>query len=201
MADQSSLSKDERDFIQQLLINPVLGKPLQAPRFRVDGGEQANALLARLADHSQLSLESHFDDHWLSFPLQLMEDEFHTLHLQLGAPSIFEDGPVQRPWRLHLKQAIPLQDEAGEASDLLVRELSPNGLLISSPGKAPLHFSLWLPLPGQDPIPLHGKRVRSVGKKLTAYRLNGCHPGHTERIRHFLFQQHRLKHPQLCSQT
>ncbi|MET1076883.1 MAG: PilZ domain-containing protein [Pseudomonas sp.] len=198
MSDQSPLSQDERDFIRQLLVNPVLGKPVQTPSFRVDGGDQANALLARLAANTQLSLESHFDDHWMSFPLQLVEDEFHALHLQMGAPCIYENGPVLRPWRLHLDEPIALQDDEGGDPCLAVRELSPNGLLISSPGKAPLHFSLWLPLPGQEPIPLQAKRVRTVGNNRTAYRLVGCHARHTERIRHFIFEQHRLKHPQLC---
>ncbi len=198
MSDQSPLSQDERDFIRQLLVNPVLGKPVQTPSFRVDGGDQANALLARLAANTQLSLESHFDDHWLSFPLQLVEDEFHALHLKMGAPCIYENGPVLRPWRLHLDESIALQDDEGGETCLSVRELSPNGLLISAPGKAPLHFSLWLPLPGQEAIPLQAKRVRSVGPNRTAYRLIGCHVRNTERIRQFIFEQHRLKHPQLC---
>lgn len=191
MSDTSSLSEDERDFIQKLLIKPALGQPLQAPRFRVDGGDQANALLSRLAENSQLSLEAHFDDHWLSIPLQLVEDEFHTLHLQLGAPHMFENGPTQRPWRLHLPQPILLEDQHGEPSTLSVRELSPSGLLVSSPSKAPLHFTLWLPLPGEDSIPLRGKRVRTVGKNLTAYVLEGCNEHNIERIRHFIFQQHQ----------
>ncbi|MES2821225.1 MAG: PilZ domain-containing protein [Pseudomonadota bacterium] len=200
MSDPSHLSQDERDFIQQLLISPVNGKSAQAPSFRVDGGEQANTLLRRLGANANLSLESQFDDYSMTFPLQLVEDEFHTLHLKLGAPSIFESGPVLRPWRLQLDQPIALLDAQGQPSFLSVQELSPNGLLISSIGKAPLQFELWLPLPDHEPIRLHGKRVRSVGKQLTAYTVEMDHEGRqdSERIRHFIFQQHRLQYPQLC---
>lgn len=200
MSHPSPLSQDEREFIQQLLISPVNGKPLQAPSFRVDGGEQANALLARLAANANLSLESQFDDFSMTFPLHVLEDEFHTLHLKLGAPSIFESGPVLRPWRLQLNQAIALLDAHGAPSSLSVQELSPNGLLVSSAAKAPLRFKLWLALPDQQPILIHGKRVRTVGKQLTAYTVQvgpeNLQDG--ERIRQFIFQQHRLQHPQLC---
>lgn len=188
MSEYSSLTQDEREFIQQLFTPPAGGKPAHALRFRVDGGEHGNALLSLLAENAHLSLQSHFKDHWISFPLQLVEDEFHTLYMHLGVPRIVEDGPVLRPWRLHLKQAIALQDANGQQSRLLVQELSPKGLVLSSSGKAPLHFSLWLPLPGQEPILLRGTRVRSVNKNVAAYQLEG----ETERIRQFIFQQHGL---------
>jgi len=189
MPEYSSLTQDEREFIQELFNTPPSSKPAHALRFRVDGGARGNALLSLLAENARLSLESHFEDHWISFPLQLLEDEFHTLYMHLGVPRIFEDGPVLRPWRLQLTQAIALQDANGQQSRLLVQELSPKGLVLSSSGKAPLHFSLWLPLPGQDPVLLRGTRVRSVNKNVAAYQLQG----ETERIRQFIFQQHSLK--------
>jgi len=197
MSDDSPLSSDEMDFIQKILGSSVHHPKPRSLSFRVDGEPNANALLARLAAHSQLSFEARFQTHRLTFPVQLMEDEFHTLHLQLGAPNILEQGPVQRPWRLHLETPVALLDDQGAESDLWVHELSPNGLLASCPSTAPKQFALWLPLPGGEPIQLRGQRVRAADQQLTAYRVSTGHREHAERMRQFIFKQHRQQHPQL----
>lgn len=155
----------------------------------MDGGAAANALFAAMGRQADLHLEAVFGDQRLRFPLQLVEDEFHALHLELGAPGIFQNGPVQRPWRLPLDTPLTLLHENGQASSLEVHELSPAGVLLKSTDL--------LPLPDQEPVLLRGNRVRHTSSDLTAFRLEMPPASHAERLRHFIFQQHRLRHPQL----
>ncbi len=198
MPKKTLLSRDELDYIQQLLGNSLSSTILPAQSFRVDGGAAANNILAGLGRHAQLHLEAQFADQCLRFPLQLVEDEFHALHLELGAPSIFQLGEVQRPWRLILVQPLTLLHANGQPSELHIQQLSPAGALIETLGApAPAQFNLWLPLPGQEPIELHGRRVRCLSSQLSAFRLEPLSNSQSERLRHFIFQQHRLQHPQL----
>lgn len=199
MPKSKLLSRDELDYIQQLLGYNLPQEALTSPTFKVDGGAVANALLASLGRQAQLQLEAHFGDQCLRFPLQLVEDEFQALHLEMGAPDIFQDGAVQRSWRLTLRQPLVLQHKDGATSDLCVHEISPSGVLVECLGElaAPDQFSLWLPLPQQEPIHLRARRVRSTPGALTAFRLEWLPENEDERLRHFLFQQHRLRHPQL----
>jgi len=86
-----------------------------------------------------------------------------------------------------------LLHENGQASDLCIHEISPAGVLVESGEmSAPADFDLWLPLPEQDPIELHGSRVRRTTSQLTAFRLDILPSQQSERLRHFIFQQHRL---------
>ena len=95
-------------------------------------------------------------------------------------------------------QPMPLLHANGQASDLRIHEISPAGVLVeSSETSAPADFDLWLPLPEQEPIALHGSRVRRTANQLTAFRLDMLPSKQSERLRHFIFQQHRLQHPQL----
>lgn len=199
MSQKPLLSRDELAYIQQILDTSLNNSSLPAPSFRVDGGAVANAVLAGLGKHSELHLEANFGDQCLRFPLQLVADEFHALHLELGAPKIFQQGAVQRSWRLILEQPVTLLTENGQDSSLRVYEISPSGVLLDNAEQhsLPENFNLWLPLPGQEPIQLCGRRVRRVSKQLTAFRLDLLPGSHGERLRHFLFQQHRLQHPQL----
>ncbi|MGL4318979.1 MAG: PilZ domain-containing protein [Pseudomonas sp.] len=199
MSEPNTLSSEELNFIRQLFNNPLTGKPLQIPTFKVDGGPQSNALLSRLGEHAQLHLQAQLGNYHMSFPLQLVEDEMHNLQLELGAPSIFEEGAVRRPWRLILVQPLTLLDEHGEPTHLQVHELSPDSLLIGLDGdqELPPQFSLWLPLPERKPMPVHGRRIRQAGTQQAAYRLLLSHPEHSERIRQFIFEQYRQRHPQL----
>lgn len=198
MPKKPLLSRDELDYIQQILGNSLSSNILPVQSFRVDGGSVANGILAGLGQHAQLHLEAQFGDQCLRFPLQLVEDEFHALHLELGAPGIYQQGEVQRPWRLSLTQPLPLLHQNGQASDLCIHEISPAGVLVESrEACAPEHFDLWLALPDQAPIELHGQRVRRTANQLTAFRLDMLAANQSERLRHFIFQQHRLQHPQL----
>lgn len=199
MNKKSLLNHEELNYIQHIFGNSLAIAGLPAPSFRVDGGTTANAILAGLGRHAELHLDAQFGDHHLRFPLHLTEDEFHDLHLELGAPGIFQHGDVQRSWRLNLEQPLCLRHKNGRISDLCVHEISPSGVLIESTGSLapPETFTLWLPLPEQKPIKLHGHCVRRVNSELTAFRLDLLPDSHGERLRYFIFQQHRLQHPQL----
>ena len=201
MSKPPLLNRDELDYIQQILGYSLTSNILPVQTFRVDGGSAANNILAGLGRNAQLHLEAQFGDQCLRFPLQLVEDEFHALHLELGAPGIYQQGEIQRPWRLILAQPLPLLHANGQTSDLRIHEISPAGVLVeSNETSAPADFDLWLPLPEQEPIELHGSRVRRTANHLTAFRLDMLPSQQSERLRHFIFQQHRLQHPQLQQQ-
>ncbi|MEK1905161.1 MAG: hypothetical protein AAAB13_05240 [Pseudomonas sp.] len=199
MSEQSTLSGEELDFIRHLYDTQLSGKALHSPTFTVDGGPLANALLGRLGQHAQLSLEAQLGNYRMAFPLQLVEDEMHNLQLELGAPSIFEDGIIRRPWRLALPQPLHLLDEHGAVTSLRVNEISPGSLLLSQEGdgELPEQFCLWLPLPGHEPMAINGLRIRPVGSRQAAYRLLLNHHEHRERVRQYIFEQYRQRHPQL----
>ncbi len=198
MSEHSTLSNEELDFIREVFHSQFIGKPLPIPAFKVDGGPLANALLARLGGHARLSLEARMDDCSMTFPLQMVEDELHGLQLEMGAPSIYEDGEVRRPWRLELDEPLALRDGSGEESDLLVYELAPDSLVLGTPLRQPPEkFSLWLCLPGGKSMPVQGLRIRRIGRHRAAYGLSLQHGEHAERIRQFIFEQYRRRHPQL----
>ncbi|WP_313520200.1 hypothetical protein [Pseudomonas sp.] len=196
MQNDPLLTADELAYIRSLLSDGE-GARLAASNFLIDSNPQTQALLAALGSRAQLSLEAQIGSQRLTFPLQVIEDEFQALHLKLEAPRIFEQGPVDRPWRLHLNKPLALLDEFGEATDLLVHEVSPNGVLLEVGGVVPARFELALPLPGAKPVPLRGRLVRKVAQGLCAYRLLHDDERSLKRLRTFIFQQHRLQHPQL----
>src|SRR3990167_5180684 len=134
MSKKSLLNNEELNYIQQIFGNSLAISGLPTPSFRVDGGAAANAILTGLGKHAELHLDAQFGDQHLRFPLQLVEDEFHALHLELGAPGIFQQGDVQRSWRLNLEQPLCLLHKNGRMSDLCVHEISPSGVLVESTG-------------------------------------------------------------------
>jgi hypothetical protein len=200
MSEDSALSSEELDYIRQIFSNQLIGTPLSIPAFKVDGGPLANALLARLGQHAELSLDAQLGHYRMTFPLQLVEDELHGLQLEMGAPSIFEEGTIRRPWRLLLDEPLPLRDSLGAHSSLQVVELAPASLLLEArTGEPPEQFSLTLALPGRESMPISGRRIRLVGPHQAAYYLQLTHHEHTERLRQFIFEQYRKRHPQLQS--
>ncbi|MDO9320772.1 MAG: PilZ domain-containing protein, partial [Pseudomonas sp.] len=118
MSKKSLLNNEELNYIQQVFGNNLAIAGLPTPSFRVDGGAAANAILTDLGKHAELHLDAQLGDQHLRFPLHLVEDEFHILHLELGAPSIFQQGDVQRSWRLNLEQPLCLLHKNGRMSDL-----------------------------------------------------------------------------------
>ncbi|MBA1272066.1 PilZ domain-containing protein [Stutzerimonas azotifigens] len=199
MADDSILSSDELEFINSLMNPPTVGQPSNTPTFRVDGGPQSNQMLSTLAQHSKLTFDAQFDDFCMSFPLQLAKDEFHVLQLRMAAPVIYERGPVLRAWRFHPDKPLPLLEADGGRSSLSVHELSPSGLLVDTSRKrnTPDYFQLRLALPGGDTLPLEARRVRDVDEGMTAYEVDYPEQKDAERIRRYLFRQHRRLHPEL----
>ncbi|AIG04906.1 type IV pilus assembly PilZ [Pseudomonas fluorescens] len=199
MQRDALLTQDELDFIQTMHHNPQLNVRDVSSSLTVNGGAQIRDLLTRLAAHEQVTIQAQFDNQQMTFPLQLVEDEFHTLHLRLGVPSIFEDGPMIRPWRLVLEEPVALENVRGQPGALWVHEVSFKGLLVQARGrsKPPRTFSMWFSPSGYERIAVRGTLERETARGLFAYRLSQGDVDETERLRQFILQQHRLAHPEV----
>ncbi len=199
MQRDALLTQDELDFIQNMQHNPQLNLRDASSSLTVNGGAQLRDLLTRLAAQDHVTLQAQFANQQLTFPLHLVEDEFHAVHLRLGVPSIFEDGPMIRPWRLALEAPVPLENIRGQAGALWVHEVSFKGVLVESRSriKAPKNFSLWFSPSGYERIALRGTLERETARGLFAYRLSQSNADETERLRQFILHQHRLAHPQM----
>ena len=199
MEPDALLTQDELDFIQKMQQNPQLNLGDANASLTVNGGLQVKDLLTRLAAHENVTIQAQFENQQMSFPLELVEDEFHAVHLHLGAPSIYEDGPMVRPWRLTLETPLALRDDLGAATDFLVREISFKGVLLQiDPNVPPLvAFSLWFCPEGHAPMALNGTLERTKEQGLAAYRLSQADAKETERLRQYILQQHQLAHPDL----
>ena len=197
MQRDALLTKDELDFIQNMQHNPQLNLRDASSSLTVNGGAQIRDLLTRLAAHDHVTIQAQFDNQQLTFPLHLVEDEFHAVHLRLGVPSIFEDGPMIRPWRLALETPVALENIKGYSSALWVHEVSFKGVLVEVRGrvKPPKTFSLWFSPSGYERIALRGTLERVTARGLFAYRLSQSDADEIERLRQFILHQHRLVHP------
>ena len=120
MQRDALLTQDELDFIQTMQHNPQLNVRDATSSLLVNGGSQIRDLLTRLAAHEQVTIHASFEDQQMTFPLHLVEDEFHALHLRLGVPSIYEGGPMVRPWRLVLDEPVALENARGQPGALWV---------------------------------------------------------------------------------
>ncbi|MFF7705881.1 hypothetical protein [Pseudomonas sp. NPDC007930] len=198
MQPDAILTQDELEFIQTMHRTQPSVRD-NTSNLVVNGGSQIKDLLTRLMANEQVTIQAQFQNQQLSFPLQLVEDEFHAQHVKLGAPTIYEDGPMLRPWRLALAHPVALEDDRGRMTDLLVVEISFNGLLVRMRNntRAPKHFALWFNPEGYAPVSLRGAQERKTADGLVAYRLTLCNPLETERLRYYMLQQHRLSHPEL----
>lgn len=194
MAADDLLTQEELAYLQQLMPEPVRRNGV--PRFKIEGNWQASELLAGLAANARLTLEAEFDAFYLAFPLRLSEDEFHSQHIELAPPIIYERGPRLRTWRLSLPQPLPLLEDDGSHSGLQVRELSTNSLVVDSRDDgAPRHFHLHLPLPDDSTVPVRARQVRRMADGRTAYALDNLGESDRLRLRRYLFAQHRRLHP------
>jgi hypothetical protein len=199
MQRDTLLTQDEMDFIQNMQHNPKLNVRDASRGLLVNGGVQIQELLTRLAAHEQLTIQAQFENQQMTFPLHLVEDEFHAMHLELGAPSIYEEqGPQVRPWRLSLPEPLPLQTEKGSQTALWVHEISFKGILLENrkATKPPKYFAQWFAPTGYAPIALRGTFERLTEQGLAAYRLSQRrNKADTERLRQYILQQHLLVHP------
>ncbi|WP_449431212.1 hypothetical protein [Pseudomonas putida] len=196
------LTQDELDFIQSMQHSPQLNLADSMSSLLVNGDRRIQSLLTRLVANEQVTLQANFNNQQLSFPLQLVEDEFHALHVQLGSPEIYEDGPMLRPWRLSMDQPSALLDARGQASGLWVRDISFKGALLEIRGlsAAPSRFDLRFAPAGIPAIDLHGILRRRIGPDLAAYDLSRSSPEEIERLREYILQAHRNAHPELHTQ-
>ncbi|WP_175652063.1 hypothetical protein [Pseudomonas sp. Marseille-P9899] len=201
MQADALLTQAELDFIQSVHRSPQLNRVDPNSSLRLNGRSEVQALLTRLVANEQVTVQAQFENQQMSFPLVLVEDEFHALHLQVGAPSIYEEGEVVRPWRLTLDTPVMLEDELGLSSGLKVREISFKGALVEVPAgkKSPKTFNLWFSPDGIAPIALRGTLQRLTAEGLAAYKLSQHPPEEIERLRQYILQQHRLAHPELHS--
>lgn len=199
MQRDALLTQDELDFIQMMQHSPQLNLRDASSSLTVNGGAQIRDLLTRLAAHDHVTLQAQFDNQQLNFPLHLVEDEFHAVHLRLGVPTIFEDGPMIRPWRLALETPVALENIKGQPGALWVHEVSFKGVLVEIRGrsKPPKSFALWFSPSGYERISLRGTFERETARGLFAYRLNQSDTDETERLRQFILHQHRLVHPEI----
>ena len=199
MSHDALLTQDELDFIRTMHQNPLLNTRDASSSLTVNGVSQIRDLLTRLAAHEQVTILAQFANQQMSFPLRLVEDEFHAQHLQLGTPSIFEDGPKSRPWRLTLAEPVPLENIRGKAGHLWVTELSFKGMLVEMrhDSEPPRQFAQWFSPSGYERVALRGTLERKTELGLYAYRLSQRDKGETERLRQYILHQHRLTHPSL----
>ncbi|MBO9548363.1 hypothetical protein [Pseudomonas sp.] len=204
MQADALLTQDELDFIQDMQHSPQLNLADPMSSLLVNGDRRIQSLLARLVANEQVTLQAQFNNQQISFPLQLVEDEFHAVHLQIGSPEIYEDdGPMLRPWRLSMAQPSALLDAQGKASSLLVRDISFKGALLEVRGlaKAPSRFNLHFAPDGISPIGLHGRLRRRIGPDLAAYDLSRSPAEEIDRLREYILQAHRQAHPELHDQV
>lgn len=190
------LTQDELDFLQEMQHNPKLNVSDGMGSLSLKGGVQIRDLLLRLAAHEQVTLQAQLENQQICFPLHLVEDEFNALHLELGAPSIYEDGPMVRPWRLTLSSPIALEDEDGQGTDFWVRDISFKGALLEARdgAQAPQHFELWFRPEGYPAMALRGSMIRKTHEGLFAYRLSQKNAKEIECLRQYILQQHELAH-------
>ncbi|WEZ89441.1 hypothetical protein P3R38_03930 [Pseudomonas sp. NyZ480] len=203
MQANALLTQDELDFIQGMQHTPQLNLADPMSSLLVNGDRRIQTLLTRLVANEQVTLQAQFNNQQISFPLQLVEDEFHALHLQLGSPEIYEDGPMLRPWRLTLDQPSALLDAHDKVSGLWVREISFKGALLEVRDlkHAPTHFELYFAPGGITPIELQGTLGRRIGPDLAAYDLSQSPAEEIERLREYILQAHRQAHPELYAQV
>lgn len=187
------LTQAELDFIQQLTSQPPPRPAAKTPQLAI--GDQLSELLSQLTEHEQISLDTHSDSEHLSFPLRLIKEDRSHSRLELGPPLIFEQGALERPWRLSLTTPLVLLDANERPSGLKVLELSNNGMLVqhsgvASPAKDRL---LQLLLQGQCRVQLHAQLVRRVNRHHYAYRLLPLDTEDEQNLRQYLFEQHSAR--------
>ncbi|MBA1202549.1 hypothetical protein G7009_12370 [Pseudomonas capeferrum] len=199
MQADALLTQDELDFIQDMQYVPQLNKTDPMSSLLVNGERELKDLLTRLVANEQVTLQAQFKNQQISFPLQLVEDEFHAVHLHLGSPDIYEDGPMLRPWRLTLDTPAALLSAQGAGSGLWVRDISFKGALVEirELPQPPTRFDLYFSPGGTEPIGLHGTLRRRINGHLAAYDLSQSLPEETDRLREYILQAHRQAHPEL----
>lgn len=192
MSAYELLDAEELALLGEVLLPPADGDsplPLNLPFGQL--------LLPLMERADGLLLVAHYRHHLLRFPVRLQRDEFGRPTLAIDAPEILETGPTLRDWRLQPVAPLRVFDQDGEESLLRIHDLSGSGLLLEfgAHQSAPEQLNLQLQLPECGTLlPLTAARVRHLDGQRVAYRLNGEDEVLAERLRWFLFHQHRALH-------
>ncbi|MBJ9978137.1 hypothetical protein IAE35_21725 [Pseudomonas sp. S75] len=192
MQADALLTQDELDFIQDMQHVPQLNQADPNAVLQVNGDPRLQQLLTRLVASEQVTLQAQLENQQISIPLQLVEDEFHAVHLQLGSPEIYEEGPRLRPWRFSMEQPSALLDAQGEQSELWVRDISFRGVLLEVRDERPppARFELFFAPDGIQPIALTGTLRRCIDTQLAAYDLGRSAMDEIDRLREYILQAH-----------
>ncbi|MBQ1784002.1 MAG: PilZ domain-containing protein [Gammaproteobacteria bacterium] len=192
MSARELLDADELALLGEVLLPPAEGElplPLNLPFGQL--------LLPLMERADGLLLVTSFGHHLLRFPVRLQRDEFGRPTLAIDAPEILETGPTLRDWRLQPLAPLRLLDHNGNEIRLRIHDLSVSGLLLEFDEQQAiperLHLQLELPECGTR-LPLAAARVRHLDGQRVAYRLLTADEGMSDRLRWFLFHQHRALH-------
>lgn len=200
MSTEKMLDKEELSFLQSVLETGVSQGSFPHPQFVLDGDSSGKEMLSRLGSASMLHMIAHIDNHELVFPLELKQDEFGRLTMDLHQPLIYEKGPTIRQWRMQPKLPLRLLADSGEEVDLTVNDISLSGFSVSfeDASQAPDNIAFQLALPEADtPLKLHGKKARQIDQQRVAYQLIFDEQEQEKQLRRFLFQQHQQQFPDL----
>ncbi len=198
MGRRGLLNQEELDFLLEVMETRLPDGLPRHPQFSVDGGEAGNAMLVRLAASSELQMTALFRSHKLVFPLQLVQDEFGKLTLELRPPRIYEQGPTVRQWRLEPSIPLRLIAADGSTTELEIAQLSQSSALIRSSERAPEHVKGFIELPSNGRrVAISAVKVRDVGTQHAAYLLSYDEQEQEDQINSFIFEQHRKQHPEL----
>lgn len=192
MSARELLDADELALLGEVLLAPAEAEapiPLNLPFGQL--------LLPLMERADGLLLVASYGHHLLRFPVRLQRDEFGRPALAIDAPEILETGPTLRDWRLQPLAPLRLLDHNGNEIRLRIHDLSVSGLALEfeDPQAIPEQLSLQLELPECGTrLPLAAARVRHLDPQRVAYRLLAADDALSERLRWFLFHQHRALH-------
>ncbi|MCP4984758.1 MAG: hypothetical protein GY928_01460 [Colwellia sp.] len=184
------LTQDELDFISELDFDSSNTLPSKDMTLNINGDDK---LLERLDLANELQMQARYDNHKFIFPVKIIEGELGLFQIELQSPEIFEIGSHLRNWRYKLEQPIiGTCKVANTQFDL--NEISTTGFCLDvDDDNAPGTLELELNLPNAEKsLLIKANKVRKTELGKIAYTMHlNLEP--RERLRRFLFTQHRLQ--------
>ncbi|TAA46854.1 PilZ domain-containing protein [Corallincola spongiicola] len=200
MSESSILESEELSFLNEVMFSRLPEGNQVQPSFTLDGDQEHSEMLGRLGQAASMQMVAQFKNRRLIFPLQLFQDEFNRLTMELQAPQIFETGPTMRQWRMQPQLPLRLLEACGKEAELKVHDISLSGFSVTLPeheGPAPEKLELQLELPECGSLlPLSGAKVRRIDQQTVAYNLLFDEPDLEQALGRFLFEQHKQQHPE-----
>ncbi|GAA5215330.1 PilZ domain-containing protein [Corallincola platygyrae] len=200
MSDESILEAEELRFLNEVMFSRLPEGIQVQPSFTLSGDPEHSDMLGKLGSAASLQMVAQFKNHRLVFPLQLFQDEFKRLTMELKAPHIYETGPTMRQWRMQPQLPLRLLNPCGREAELQVHDISLSGFSVTLPesdGPAPERLELQLELPEcGSRLPLSGSKVRRIDPKTVAYHLVFDEPDLEQALGRFLYDQHKRMHPE-----